>query len=696
MSADALARFAPVKILVVDDLADKQLAYRAALEEPGVEVVSAMSGTDALKALLREEFAVILLDVNMPGMDGFETATLIRARKRSAHTPIIFITAHVDDVFAHRGYSSGAVDFLLSPVQADVLRTKVRVFVQLFRLSQQVQEQAARRVAVAESEQARLASILENAADFVARADVQGRLHYVNRAGRRIMGWSDAPGSTPPSVNPSGQCLPEWGLAAARRDGVWFGESSLCDGDGRAIPVSLVILAHRGADGTVECFSVIAHDITERKRAEEAVQKLAAERAMLLESERIARSEAERLGRLKDEFLATLSHELRTPLSAILGWASLLQKPNVKPNDVADGLQIIVRNARLQAQLVSDLLDMNRIVSGKLRLDPAIVDLRKVAEHVISSFRPTASTKDVELVLVGEAESLEVSADGNRIQQIIWNLISNAIKFTPEGGRVEIACAGEGDMAVITIKDSGEGIAPEFLPHIFERFRQADPSYTRRHGGLGLGLAIAKQLVELHGGNIDVRSEGPGQGSTFMVRLPLKEPAEEGGCAERAPTAGHSATNGRSLAAPSSDGQISGDSLRGVRVLVVDDEPDSVNLARRILEDCSAEVTVASSAAEAVEYFRHHRPDVLISDIGMPVEDGYSLMRRIRRITDEDDSFLPAIALTAFARAEDRERSLQAGFQLHVSKPVNPWELVRAVLAVTSTERRDAATLCES
>ncbi len=661
----------PVKILIIDDLPEKHLVYRAVLEEPGQELVSALSGEEGLKALLQDDFAVILLDVNMPGMDGFETASLIRTRKRSAHTPIIFITAFPDEVFAIRGYSYGAVDYLLSPVEPHILRTKVAVFVQLFRLTQRVKEQAAYQIALAESEKARLTAVLENAADFVGRADAEGRLNHINRAGRKMLGLGDDERINDRKADGR---LPEEALAVARRDGVWFGESVLHHRDGRDIPVAQIILAHKDGLNEIDSFSMIARDISERKQAEEAIHALAAERAQLLESEREARSEVERTGMVKDEFLANLSHELRTPLNAILCWVHLLQSPRATPEDIAEGLEVIARNARIQSQLVSDLLDMNRIVSGKLRLNLELVDLNKIVSEAVESIRPLAAEKRISLSVSLTNDKINAAADANRLQQVIWNLLTNAIKFTPEGGRVDVSLADAGeDHVEIEVTDTGEGMAPEFLPFLFDRFRQADAGSARRFGGLGLGLAIVKHLVALHGGAVHARSPGRGKGSTFTVRLPKRMQV--------------SVPRGTSdLSTKTTFGETrhyDDQPLKGLRVLVVDDKLDAADLVRRVLEEYEAEVSVVCSAAEAFDQVHEAKPDVVISDIGMPIEDGYSLMRRIRRMEGHNGhGHVGAIALTAFTRPEDAARAFEAGYQAHIAKPFDPAELIRTVAAV--------------
>jgi signal transduction histidine kinase/PAS domain-containing protein len=409
-------------------------------------------------------------------------------------------------------------------------------------------------------------------------------------------------------------------------------------------------------------------------------QRAAEERRMLLDSERAARQEAERANALKDEFLATLSHELRTPLAAILGWAHILRR-KLAPElaELHKGVEVIERSARAQAQLIDDLLDMSRVTSGKLRLELEPVAPIAFVEPAIEALRPAADAGGVRIQAMLDAAAGPVTGDAARLQQVVWNLVANAIKFTPRGGTVQVLLRRAEAHAEITVRDTGIGIEPAFLPHIFDRFRQADGSTTRRYGGLGLGLSIVRHLVELHGGRVRAHSAGEGTGATFVVELPLAEAAERGAAARAQP-----GEHGQAELAPAAPpGAVD---LGGVRVLVVDDEPDTRDLFRRVLEDCGAEVLTAGNARDAVEAVRAHRPRVLLSDIGMPDVDGYELLRRVRALGADAGGELPAIALTAFARAEDRARALRAGFSEHVSKPVEPALLIATVAAIAGRD----------
>jgi signal transduction histidine kinase/ActR/RegA family two-component response regulator len=407
----------------------------------------------------------------------------------------------------------------------------------------------------------------------------------------------------------------------------------------------------------------LAKEIRQRKRAEE-------ERAQLLVQEQQARAEAERLNRLKDEFLSTISHELRTPLNAILGWAQILRTSKVDEVRMHRVLETIERNARSQAQLVDDLLDISRIIAGKIRLNVQTIAPVSVIEAAIETVQPAADAKHIRLQSVLDPAAGPVLGDSERLQQIVWNLLSNAIKFTPKGGRVQVCLQRINSHIEIIVSDTGQGISPDFLPYVFDRFRQADGSITRSFGGLGLGLAIVRQLVELHGGTVHAESPGEGQGATFTVKLPVMAVGATAIESERV----H----------PAVCGTVEFDSsprLDGLRLLIVDDDADMRELLAYTLEACGAEVIAAASAAEAIAILTASSASIhlLISDIGMPDEDGYRLLRRIRALPTEQGGRIPAVALTAYARTQDRTAALLAGFQSHLAKPVEPAELVAVV-----------------
>ena len=426
---------------------------------------------------------------------------------------------------------------------------------------------------------------------------------------------------------------------------------------------------YRDSAGQPQRFDGVTFDITRQKRLEE-------ERESLLAAERQARLEAEKAGRMKDEFLATLSHELRTPLSAILGWTYLLGRPNAGAADVAKAASTIERNARAQARLIEELLDISRITSGNLKLQKEPVAVPTVFDAVVQSLRPALQAKDITVEIVASAATpVKVLADPGRLQQVVWNLVSNAIKFTERGGRVVLGASASPTEVTLTVSDSGMGIAPEFLPHVFERFRQADSTEARSFGGLGLGLAIVRQLVELHGGSVSAHSDGAGHGARFEVRLPALQTIEIAG-------AGGPASEGPERAQSS---------LAGVHVLLVDDEDDGREMLAMILLDRGARVAQAASAEAALQLLDDVAPTVLVSDIGMPRVDGYEFIRRVRKLTKAAVRQIPAIALTAFARPEDVAKARHAGFDLYMSKPVNPAELVSSILQLKIRSDANAA-----
>ena len=402
-------------------------------------------------------------------------------------------------------------------------------------------------------------------------------------------------------------------------------------------------------------------DITDRKQAEE-------ERGLLLESAQAARSEADTANTIKDEFLAILSHELRTPLTSILGWSNLLTDGNLDERASQRALETIIRNARAQRQLIDDLLDISRIITGKLRLDVRPVELAAIIETVVDGVRPAAEARSILLQMALDPQTSPISGDPDRLQQIIWNLLTNAIKFTPKGGRVQVWFERIESHVEINISDTGQGIASELLPHVFDRFRQSDSSSTRRHGGLGLGLSIVRQLVELHGGTVTAESPGAGEGTTFKVILPLMSVHHEPIGVEMT----HPLIECHTL----TDRQPS---LNDLRVLVVDDEPDARELVAAVLTGRGAEVVSVGSGIVALEEIKRQRFDVLVSDIGMPEMDGYALIRKIRQLPAERGGRIPAAALTAYAGVEDRMRVLSAGYQMHIPKPVEPAELTTVV-----------------
>ncbi|HET8697242.1 MAG TPA: ATP-binding protein, partial [Gammaproteobacteria bacterium] len=428
--------------------------------------------------------------------------------------------------------------------------------------------------------------------------------------------------------------------------------------------VSLVRSCLRARERQYQMREYLLRQARSQRALREAQQAIETERERLLAAERTARSDAERANRIKDEFLATLSHELRTPLHSILGWTYVMRRSRELSREVAAGLDVIERNARVQTQIIEDLLDMSRIVSGKVRLHIEPVDLGSVLRSTVDTVRPSAQAKDIRLDVTIDPADCTVRGDADRLQQVLWNLLTNAVKFSRKEGRIGVTLACDRSHVRVEIADDGEGIDPNFLPHIFDRFRQADATAARRHGGLGLGLSIVKQLVELHGGTVAAESAGRNAGALFRVTLPLGPSAAQAAAA----IAGDSTGGGAARVAASPADPVVAD-LHGMKILVVDDEPDARSLLQRLFRNCNASVVAASSADEALEALLRDAPDVLISDIGMPGADGYVLIRRVRSLEGTKGA-VPAIALTAYAHSEDKAKALQSGFQSHLAKPI--------------------------
>jgi signal transduction histidine kinase/DNA-binding response OmpR family regulator len=722
-----------INILMVDDSPTNLLALEAILHGPERNLVSVSCGDDALRYLLDNEVAVILMDVYMPGLDGLETAELIRGRDRSRNIPIIFLTADsTGGRHLSRGYSLGAVDYIVKPIEPDILRSKVAVFVELFKKTQEIKEQTRlleeKNLELENANLARLNMLIELGQELATEHEPWRVLENFCSAAQKIVGAQEASVGV---LNGDGQTLryffrcdseketaPNKGVPAvvrralthllAERRALRLNDADeLLRDDERILQavhsfLGAPILSASGVCGWIYMLNKLNADdfteaderlaatlatqvaiayenarlyseaqqhatelqleITERKQAEE-------ERARLLVREQAARAEAEQANRTKDEFLATLSHELRTPLSAILGWSHLLRSGKLEEPQVARALETIERNARSQSQLIDDLLDVSRIITGKLEIELYPVDLRGVIEAALDVVRPASEAKGIQFEsAIGSAARL-VPGDANRLQQIFWNLFSNAIKFTPRGGRISVKLKRDSPRVSISVTDTGIGISPEFLPYIFDRFRQADGSTTRTHGGLGLGLAIVRHLVELHQGSVEVESPGKDQGATFTVSFP------------EAPAKSRGAGDSISVCGPGNNGLPArfAKVLEGLRILIVDDEADSRELITTILTGCGSEVRCSESAAEALDALREWKPDLLVSDIGMPGEDGYSLIRKLRKLKSKRARETPAVALTAYASNEDRARALAAGFQAHLAKPIEHRALVMSV-----------------
>jgi PAS domain S-box-containing protein len=517
--------------------------------------------------------------------------------------------------------------------------------------------------------------LIEGVADYaIFMLDPNGRVSTWNMGAERIKGYSadEIIGQHfsifyPQDVKDSG--WPAHELQEAAEKGKFIDTGWRLRKDGTTFWANVTITALRDDAGKLLGFAKLTRDLTEAKRAE-AMETANQQREEMLDAERNARMAAQRATRLKDEFLATLSHELRTPLSAILGWTQLLLRPEASkgPEKQKRAIEVIDRNARAQVKLIDDLLDLSRVMTGKLRLDLHQVSLASIVEAAVDSARPSADVKGIRLKSILSSNPDIVSADSTRLQQVVWNLLTNAIKFTPKGGQVQVLLQRVNSHLELSVSDTGIGIPANYLPHVFDRFSQKDSSTTRAFGGLGLGLAICKQLVELHGGSIRAASLGEGRGATFSVQLPL--------------SIAHLNDPSRPRVHPTAETQsaemVSLPRLEGVHVFVVDDEPDARELLRTVLEDQGAMVTSFASAEDAITALKTTKPTVLVCDIGMPKMDGYQLIRALRAEESRSER-IPALALTAFARAEDRKRSLVAGYQAHLAKPFDVGELILVV-----------------
>ncbi|HLU76749.1 MAG TPA: response regulator [Burkholderiales bacterium] len=667
------------RVLVVDDNSSNLAVFEAILTDPGFELVTAQSGVEAMRHLLSTDFAAILLDINMPTMDGLQTAQLIRERERSRDVPIIFITAYQpDQAQLLAGYASGAVDYLVKPVSPEILKSKVRIFVELFRKSRQVEWQArqlravnlqlqhevqqreeAERDAAFEREE-RQSVTLASIADAVFTCDREGRVLSLNPMAEHL--------TERRSDDVKGQLLSDVISTLGEGEEGLEALVTRCAAEDRLLRSSEPIQLLRGASearyldyaaapvhdrlGRVIGTVLVTHDVTTR-------HEMARERARALRLEQAARRIAEDTSRAREEFLAVISHELRTPLNAIVGWTHVLRTDGLNERYARQAVEAIHRSAMAQKKLIEDLLDMSRIINGKIELVRQPVDLAAVVATAVDTLRPTADEKDVILQCSFGTPVDETLADRVRIEQVVWNVLSNAIKFTPDGGTVRVRLDRDDKQARIVVSDSGQGIPHEFLKHVFDAFRQADSTTTRRQGGLGLGLAIARQLIVMHGGSIHAESAGVDQGTTVTITLPLVDCA--GASTDAATQADFAADTSMQR----------GEALRDISVLVVDDDVNTLTLLSIALREQGAQVNAVSGPDEGMRLLQLWRPQVLLSDISMPGEDGYSFIRRVRNLPAEEGGAVLGLALTAMASVEDRAKALDAGFDGHVVKPLD-------------------------
>jgi signal transduction histidine kinase/DNA-binding response OmpR family regulator len=686
-------------ILVVDDLPENLLVARSVLEELEQNVITARSGAEALRQVLERDFAVILLDVNMPGMDGYETAALIRARKRSAHTPIIFITAYADEMNTAQGYALGAVDYVLSPVVPEVLRTKVRVFVELYLMTQQVRRQADERVALAKEQAARAAAeeatrrsnflaeasrVLSGSLDLedtvreLARATVPflGDLGAVTLVGehgrpwRTDIAWAGPGGHGLGTARLDAADAPRDELRAAVEAVLAGGDEVLltalaipypppgCGGSAAGLPLKCAAVLPLTARGRT--LGALTLALSDPKRCAVGfdmvlLRDFAGRAAVDLDNARLYR-DAQEADRRKNEFLSMLAHELRNPLAPIRNGVHILRAIGSADPNVLEVRDMIERQVRHLVRLVDDLLDISRITRGKIRLKTERVDLAAIASGAVETCRPLIDERRHRLVVSVPPAPLRVEGDPVRLAQVVGNLLNNAAKYTPEGGRIWLSTSREANQAVLRVRDSGMGIPEEMLGSIFDLFTQVDHSLDRSQGGLGIGLTLVRRLVELHQGQVEAHSDGPGQGSEFVVRLPLRR--EEG--TRLLQDTGEMPSLAHAAAVPRAPSR---------RVLVVDDNRDAAESLALLLSVAGHQTRVCHDGPSAVAAAAEFRPEAVLLDIGLPGMDGYEVARRLRAEPAMPRALL--IALTGYGQLEDQRRAHEAGFDHHLVKPAD-------------------------
>lgn len=777
-----------VTILHIDDNETNRYVVARVLRNAGFAVVDANTAEVGLEAIAEAKPDLVILDVQLPDINGFEVCHQIKSNPATANLPVLHLSAHfIESRDKAQGLNSGADAYLAQPVEPIELIATVRALLRIRRAEElaldrarewqttfdsirdgvglldgtgrfvrcnkamkeflgkpfsdiigrqhqeliiialsgcnvnpflRVQETLHREsllihtrgqwfsvtVDPVQDKQKSFVGAVYILADITARKQAEIALRASEERSRlllenvkdyaifffdtkwRITGWSlgaeNLLGYQESEIlGQSASCIftPEdlqqgvdkQELAKAVSEGRAEDERWHLKKDGSRFWASGIVTPLRDETGQLRGFCKILRDFTERKRLED-------EQTRLLEREQEARSAAEAANRMKDEFLATVSHELRSPLNAMLGWIKLLNTRSFDAATTTRAMETIERSAKSQAQLVEDLLDVSRIIQGKLRLNVSPIELVGVIEAALETVRPAADAKEIELQSILDPTAGLVAGDSDRLQQIVWNLLSNAIKFTPKGGLVQVRLECVNSHVEISVTDTGRGISPDFVPYVFDRFRQADSSTTRIYSGLGLGLAIVRHLVELHGGTVHAESLGEGQGATFTVQLPLVKQSRR-----VKQTLSEEENMPSSILCSSTPVPI----LDGVRILIVDDEPDTRDFLVAAIEMCGAQVIAASSAIEATQIILQQKLDVLVSDIGMPGEDGYSLIRKVRMLPKEEGGEIPAVALTAYARAEDRMRSLSEGFQMHLSKPIDPDELVTVIASLVKNTR---------
>jgi signal transduction histidine kinase len=678
-------------ILVVDDLPEKLLVFKTILEELGQNLVMVRSGSEALREILHREFAVILLDVNMPDIDGLETARLIRQYKKSAHTPIIFITAYADEMQTAQGYSLGAVDYILSPVIPEVLRSKVRVFVELWQMQQRTRAMAGEQVARATAEAARMAAEeTTRRSNFLARASHElGASLDLEQGMRRLLDLVVPQMAESAALVVDADTEPliyirsenHGRLQSARVAGYDALPERMCAPLQRVVREGLPIEGEtvsyplRIGERTLGALALVSHNSPDLLPQDlVTLQELVSRAAIALDNARLysslqreivrsrqAEEELQDANRRKDEFLAMLSHELRNPLAPIRNAVEVMRRLAPPDAKLTMAREVIDRQVSLLARLVEELLDVSRISRGKISLKKEAVDLARIIAHAVETARPMIDVRSQALAVSVPPAPVWLSADFARLSQVVANLLNNASKYTGEGGRIEIsASAGEGE-ATIVVRDNGAGIEPQLLPKVFDLFVQGERALDRGQGGLGIGLTLVKRLVELHQGHVEVASEGPGRGATFTVTLPCISAV---------------APQQPQRAAQTNPGSRTTE-VYGRRVLVVDDNVDAAESTAAFLRLEGHEVKAVHDGLQALASLKVFDPHVVVLDIGLPGLDGYAVARQLRERGDTSHVLL--IALTGYGQKEDRQRAADAGFDYHFVKPADPREIQVAI-----------------
>jgi PAS domain S-box-containing protein len=662
-----------IKILNVDDFEAGLYAKSRVLRLAGFDVYEAMTGEDALRLTHEVKPQLVLLDVHLPDVSGIEICRRIKTDPSINSILVIQTSATFTEVRDRvRGLEGGADAYLTEPIEAEELIANIRAILRMRDAEQQARER-----------EAWLKTVMSSIGDAVITTDLVGLVTSINPVAQEIVGWTEAEAEGRPlaevfrTINDQTRQPSESPVVRVLQESISAGIANhvlLVARDGQETPIDGNAAPIKDESGDVIGVVLIFRDVTERKRMEKARDRLLAYEQEARRDAEVARRRAEEASRAKDEFLATVSHELRTPLNHMLGWITMLRSGKLHSDKTQKAFDTIERNVRAQGRLIDDLLDVSRVISGKLQIDPSRIEISKVVEAAADSIAPVAEEKGVSFKTTLVPDAGMVFGDPDRLQQTIWNLLSNAVKFTPGGGHVELRLTRVNSQIEIAVIDDGQGINPEFLPHVFDRFRQQDATTARHHGGLGLGLAIVRHLVELHGGSVRAESAGEGHGTTFTITLPA--------------AAAHSAPSGETRRSSLiTESFTNSPSLEGVRVLLVDDLAEARELITFALISKGAEVRAAESADEGLSTLGEWQPDVILSDIAMPGEDGYSFIRRVRKLSEEKGGTIPAAALTAYVGGKERLKSIESGYQAYITKPVEWSELIMIVASLAGKLR---------